>query len=673
MKSTVVRLILMLAVICSITLAHAQPPRQPREGNPVATPFSTDVQREWLSQVMPEADRFSDEKAGEPPVWEAYQVNPDSGQQTLIGWVFLTADVPPEERGFSAPIAMLAGLNTDNQITGFKILHYVESYTNTVGDFAADPVFQAQYYGKSILDEFQVRQDIDGISGATVTSFAISRGLREAGRRVAAAYNGFSLETAVDRARKERILEQLAPYTWDQLIEENIVHQLTMPIPGGQELQLTLTYMGDPALGEYWIGQEAYARSERDAAARLGGSEMILLAVGGSGYQQFRQDRLTLQQGNMPTRRITANRLVTAGNADAGMIAGRAEFAGALVIDDSYDITETINIGYQPLGSLEPYEIEFQPVGLGMQLAQNIPVLSEDEIADIERWENSAIRQFLADPPWGVTAWEKVVIIGLIFALVLIAFFTKNAKWRWAALLSTLVYLGFMEAGFLSVAHITGVLTQGPSAFLNNLPVTMIVVFTLVTTLIWGRVFCSSLCPFGAVQDIITKLTPRAVRNKLPKIPVAIHEKALYIKYGILAFIILMAVVFNNVQIFQYFEPFGTLFFLSGSVVLFAILAAFLLASFVIPRFYCRYVCPLGAALGVISLVAPKRIKRVPQCELCTVCEKSCPTGAIKREKIDFKECVRCDVCEDKLIKKAGTCRHDMSKIIVRHKEMSTS
>lgn len=673
MKSTVVRLILMLAVICSITLAHAQPPRQPREGNPVATPFSTEVQREWLSQVMPEADRFSDEKAGEPPVWEAYQVNPDSGQQTLIGWVFLTADVPPEERGFSAPIAMLAGLNTDNQITGFKILHYVESYTNTVGDFAADPVFQAQYYGKSILDEFQVRQDIDGISGATVTSFAISRGLREAGRRVAAAYNGFSLETAVDRARKERILEQLAPYTWDQLIEENIVHQLTMPIPGGQELQLTLTYMGDPALGEYWIGQEAYARSERDAAARLGGSEMILLAVGGSGYQQFRQDRLTLQQGNMPTRRITANRLVTAGNADAGMIAGRAEFAGALVIDDSYDITETINIGYQPLGSLEPYEIEFQPVGLGMQLAQNIPVLSEDEIADIERWENSAIRQFLADPPWGVTAWEKVVIIGLIFALVLIAFFTKNAKWRWAALLSTLVYLGFMEAGFLSVAHITGVLTQGPSAFLNNLPVTMIVVFTLVTTLIWGRVFCSSLCPFGAVQDIITKLTPRAVRIKLPKIPVAIHEKALYIKYGILAFIILMAVVFNNVQIFQYFEPFGTLFFLSGSVVLFAILAAFLLASFVIPRFYCRYVCPLGAALGVISLVAPKRIKRVPQCELCTVCEKSCPTGAIKREKIDFKECVRCDVCEDKLIKKAGTCRHDMSKIIVRHKEMSAS
>ena len=169
---------------------------------------------------MPEADAFSNEKPGKPPVWEAYQVNPDSGQQTLIGYVFLTADVPPEERGFSAPIAMLAGINTDNQITGFKILHYVESYTNTVGDFAADPVFQAQYYGKSILDDFQVRQDIDGISGATVTSFAISRGLREAGRRVAAAYNGFTLETAVDRARKTRILDQLKPYTWKNCLQK---------------------------------------------------------------------------------------------------------------------------------------------------------------------------------------------------------------------------------------------------------------------------------------------------------------------------------------------------------------------------------------------------------------------------------------------------------------------
>ncbi|HBX38765.1 MAG TPA: hypothetical protein DEG76_16415 [Pseudohongiella sp.] len=652
------------------TLASAQPPRQPVEGNPVRTPFSTEVQQEWLSQVMPEADSFS-EKSGEPPVYRGYQTNPDSGAQTLTGYVFLTADVPPEERGFSAPIDMLAGVNLDNELTGIKILNYVESYVNTVGDFVADPVFQAQYQGKHIGDDFQVRRDIDGIAGATVTSFAISRGVREAARRVAAAYNGFTPDNAVDVARSQRILEHMQQFTWEQLLEEGIVQQLTMPIPGGQELQLTLTYMGHPALGEFFIGRQAYARAERDAAAQLGGSQLILLGVGGSGFGQFRQDRMQLQQDGSPRRRVMANRLVTAGNADVGMIEGHAEFAGALVIDDNYDITQPLNIFYQPLGSLEPYELTFQPVGMGARIASGDPILSEQEIERIIRAENSAIRQFINDPPWGVTPWGSVTMSLLIFTLVMVAFIRKSARWRWVALTATLVYLGIMEAGFLSVAHITGVLLQGPDVFLNNLPLTMLVVFTVVTTLIWGRVFCSSLCPFGAVQDIITRLTPKRLRHKFSRLmPQKVHDKAIYLKYGFLAFIIGAALIANNVAVFQYFEPFGTLFFLSGSAVLFAILAAILLACVVVPRFYCRYVCPLGAALGVVSFVSPLRIKRVPQCTVCTVCEHACPTGAIRREKIDFKECVRCDICEDKLIKKAGSCRHDMSRIIVRHKEL---
>jgi NosR/NirI family transcriptional regulator, nitrous oxide reductase regulator len=652
------------------TTLHAQPARQPIEGNPVRTPFSTNVQTEWLHQVMPEADSFSD-KAGEPPVWRGYRSNTDTGAQELVGYVFMTADVPPEERGFSAPIAMLSGVNLDNELTGIKILNYVESYVNTLGDFVASVDFQGQFRGRHVGDDFLIRRDIDGISGATVTSFAISRGLREAARRVAETYNGFTLIDAVQAARHQRILSTMQEYTWEQLKDEGIVHELAMTIPGGQELILTLTYMGDPALGEYFIGRNAYARAERDAAAQLGGSEMILLGVGGSAYQQFRQDRMSLKQGSSPLRRVMANRLVTAGNADAGMIAGRAEFAGALVIDSNYDITQPISIFYQPLGSLQPHELEFVPVGLGMRLAEKDPILSEQEIARILRAENSAIRKFFRDPPWGVTPWEKVGMSLLIFALVMIAFFRKSALWRWAAITLTLVYLGAMEAGFLSVAHITGVLLQGPSVFMNNLPLLMLVVFTLVTTLLWGRVFCSSLCPFGAVQDFITRLTPRRLKHWLPmRVPQRQHEQALWIKYGILLFILGAALFFNNVQLFQYFEPFGTLFFLSGSTLLFAILAAILMACVLVPRFYCRYVCPLGAALGVMSLLSPFRIKRVPQCGVCTVCEHACPTGAIRREKIDFKECVRCDICEDKLIKKAGSCRHDMSKIIIRHKEL---
>ena len=99
------------------------------------------------------------------------------------------------------------------------------------------------------------------------------------------------------------------------------------------------------------------------------------------------------------------------------------------------------------------------------------------------------------------------------------------------------------------------------------------------------------------------------------------------------------------------------------------ILLVVLAGCVVVERFYCRYVCPLGAALGVMSLLSPLRIKRVPQCTMCKVCEQSCPTGAIRREKIDFKECVRCDVCEIKLVKLAGTCRHPMEEITRRQKD----
>jgi len=259
-----------------------------------------------------------------------------------------------------------------------------------------------------------------------------------------------------------------------------------------------------------------------------------------------------------------------------------------------------------------------------------------------------------------------VYLLLLIFTLVLAAFLSKNSRLRWAALTATMFYLGFYKNGFLSVSHITSVVKLGPEALTSNLTTLLIAVFTIITTIIWGRVFCSSLCPFGAVQDFIAHFSPKKWRIKVPQ---KIHDNALYIKYGILAVIVVTAMVNANLSIFQYFEPFGTLFFFSPSLVLWAILIAILVACVLVERFYCRYVCPLGAALGVLSLVSIKGIKRVPQCTMCKVCELSCPTGAIRGEAIDFKECVRCDICESKLINLAGTCRHSMDEITRRRKD----
>lgn len=174
--------------------------------------------------------------------------------------------------------------------------------------------------------------------------------------------------------------------------------------------------------------------------------------------------------------------------------------------------------------------------------------------------------------------------------------------------------------------------------------------------------------PFGALQDFISRFRPKKWQLKVPQ---KVHDNAIYIKYAILALIVVTAVVNPALSIFQYFEPFGTLFFFSPSAVLWAILLLIVAGCFLVERFYCRYVCPLGAALGVVSLVSPLRIKRVEQCTMCKVCEHACPTGAIRGEKIDFKECVRCDICDTKLINLAGTCRHSIDEIKRRKHHIS--
>jgi polyferredoxin len=212
-------------------------------------------------------------------------------------------------------------------------------------------------------------------------------------------------------------------------------------------------------------------------------------------------------------------------------------------------------------------------------------------------------------------------------------------------------------------------LTRGPAVYLENITVLLVVGFTVVTTLLWGRIFCGFMCPFGALQDFLEAAVPRRFQFKMPQ---RIHERALYIKYGILALILGLALVWTEGSVMQYFEPFGTVFYLSPSLLLWGIAIGTLVISAIVPRFYCRYACPLGAALGLASLLSLFRIGRVEQCDVCKVCEQSCPTGAIEGPSIDFKECVRCNICEIKLLARAGTCGHSMDEIRPRLVQLDT-
>ena len=93
---------------------------------------------ELLGKVIPGTDSFS-EKDGQPPVFKAYRTDPVSGEQQLVGYAFLTPDVPPEEVGYSAPIEVLVGMDLEGRITGIEVLYYRESIRSIWGDFLSTP------------------------------------------------------------------------------------------------------------------------------------------------------------------------------------------------------------------------------------------------------------------------------------------------------------------------------------------------------------------------------------------------------------------------------------------------------------------------------------------------------------------------------------------------------
>ncbi len=139
-----------------------------------------------LKEVVPGADSFSD-KEGEPPVYKAYRTNESTGDQELIGYAFVTPDVPPERNGYSGTIDTLIGMDLEGTIVGLKVIYYKESHRYTIGDFFTWG-FEGQYIGKNAKDRLSIGRDIDGIAKATISAKAAAWGIRQTIRAVAEAY-----------------------------------------------------------------------------------------------------------------------------------------------------------------------------------------------------------------------------------------------------------------------------------------------------------------------------------------------------------------------------------------------------------------------------------------------------------------------------------------------------
>jgi polyferredoxin len=268
----------------------------------------------------------------------------------------------------------------------------------------------------------------------------------------------------------------------------------------------------------------------------------------------------------------------------------------------------------------------------------------------------SALQQRAADP-WGfddvqaVETWRDIlrpqaadlIVMSTFIALVLVSFFRKSVRLKYLTLVIAVAYMGFYKSFLISIVNVFAIVDWHWPIFKYNLTWYLFAGFTLVSTVVWGRLYCGRICAFGALTQLMDATLPSRLRVDIPK---GLEARAAWIKYGVLAAVVAYYVATRNTMVYRFVEPFW-MFGLSEKLVMWFGLAMLLLATVFVRNLYCRFACPVGATLGLISTVATLRpIKRWSECKTCRICEKACEWGAIQGPRIVKSECVRCDDCE---------------------------
>ncbi|MGH9204142.1 MAG: 4Fe-4S binding protein, partial [Vicinamibacterales bacterium] len=248
-------------------------------------------------------------------------------------------------------------------------------------------------------------------------------------------------------------------------------------------------------------------------------------------------------------------------------------------------------------------------------------------------------------PDWNALLVDQstdLVAVGLFAALALIGFFRKSVVLKYVTLVVSVVYLGLFKSQLLSIVNIFGLLTWNLPVFQYSLAWYLFAIFALVSTVLWGRLYCGRICAFGALTQLLDRVVPSRLRLELPK---AVERRAAAVKYIILAGVVAYFMATRDSSIYRYVEPFW-MFGGQASTGMWIGLAALLVATVFVRNVYCRFLCPVGAGLGLLSALTVFRIKRWSECQTCRICEKKCEWGAIRGPQIVMTECVRCDDCE---------------------------
>ncbi|MHC4944644.1 MAG: 4Fe-4S binding protein [Planctomycetota bacterium] len=185
-----------------------------------------------------------------------------------------------------------------------------------------------------------------------------------------------------------------------------------------------------------------------------------------------------------------------------------------------------------------------------------------------------------------------------------------------------------------------------------------ILLAVLVSSFFIGKSFCAYICPFGLLSEKLGDAGEKIFRRKIAP-PRWLDYPLRSLKYLLLGFFVYSIFFLMSGPALQSFldSPYNLVsdikmyyFFAHISRVALIVIAALFLLSIIIRNFWCRYLCPYGGLLGILSLLSPSKIERNPEtCIECGRCADSCPSRikVNEKERIYSDECIACLHCVD--------------------------
>ena len=233
-----------------------------------------------------------------------------------------------------------------------------------------------------------------------------------------------------------------------------------------------------------------------------------------------------------------------------------------------------------------------------------------------------------AQMPAPRAGWREGVDVCVLAAAMGVAAWLALAKrsrrgMLWLAIFS-LLYFGLYREGCVcpigSIQNVTLALADSAYA----LPFTVVLFFALplLFALLFGRVFCAAVCPLGALQEVVL-IRP-------VQLPSWLTQALRLVPFIYLGAAVLFAAT-NTMFIICRYDPFVAFFRLAGPFHMLVVGAVFLILSTFVGRPYCRFLCPYGALLSLVSRGSWRKVSVTPdECVVCSLCHKACPFDAIE-------------------------------------------